>query len=130
MPHKLTHEQNRVAIVNSGITKIFNPCKYLMVTIQHFRKTLNDSVPVLFITSFIVQVLLIQCFYWIQSFCLTIQCIFCSDTGIVFQVFRSHITTTTCQSINIGQCHLCLSIGSERPITVIDIEGYPEPISP
>ncbi len=28
------------------------------------------------------------------------------------------------------QHHLCLSIESERPITIIDIEGYPEPISP
>ncbi len=33
MPHELTHEQNRVAIVNSIVTKIFNPCKYWTVTI-------------------------------------------------------------------------------------------------
>jgi hypothetical protein len=36
MPLELTNEQNRVAIVNSVITKIFNPCKYGMVTIQPF----------------------------------------------------------------------------------------------
>jgi hypothetical protein len=36
MPHELTHEQNRVAIVKSVITKIFNPSKYWMVTIQPF----------------------------------------------------------------------------------------------
>jgi hypothetical protein len=33
MPHELTHEQNRIAIVNSVITKIFNPCKHWTVTI-------------------------------------------------------------------------------------------------
>jgi hypothetical protein len=28
------------------------------------------------------------------------------------------------------QRHLCLSIGSESPVTINDIEGYPELISP
>ncbi len=51
MPHEITHGQNRVAVVNSVITKIFNPCKYWTVTIQPFVKTLNPSVSVLFVTS-------------------------------------------------------------------------------
>jgi hypothetical protein len=34
------------------MAKIFNPCKYWIVTIQPFVKTLNYSVPVLFIASF------------------------------------------------------------------------------
>jgi hypothetical protein len=59
MPHELTHRQNTVAIVNSVITKIFNPCKYWLVTIQRFCKTLNHSVPVLSIASFIVRLLFI-----------------------------------------------------------------------
>jgi hypothetical protein len=36
MSHELTHEQNRVAIVDSLITKILNPYKYWMVTIKPF----------------------------------------------------------------------------------------------
>ncbi len=37
MPHEQTHEQNRVAIVNSVITKIFNPCTYWMIKFQPFH---------------------------------------------------------------------------------------------
>jgi hypothetical protein len=76
MPHELTHEQNRVAVVNSVITKILN----LELQSRYFDP----------ITPY---------------------------------------TTTIQQSINIVQRHLCLSIGSQRPITV-DIEGFPGPISP
>ncbi len=38
MPHKLTYRQNRFAIVSSVILKVFNPCKYLTITIQPFVK--------------------------------------------------------------------------------------------
>jgi hypothetical protein len=137
MPHELTHEQNRVAIVNAVITKICNPCKYWTVTIQPFRETQNHSVPMLFSVSLLFDFCLsvffcsIQCFCWILQ-CSIMQCIFYSDTGIVFQVFRSHITTTIRHSINIiHQTAPSLSwYRRERPITIIDIEGYPEPTSP
>jgi hypothetical protein len=65
MPHELTHEQNRVAVVNSVITKILN----LELQSRYFDP----------ITPY---------------------------------------TTTIQQSINIIQRHLCLSIGSQRPIKV------------
>jgi hypothetical protein len=38
MPYELPHEPNRVAIVNSVITKIFNPSEYWTVTVQHFLR--------------------------------------------------------------------------------------------
>ncbi len=44
---------------NCPFTKIFNTCNYRMVMIQPFCKTLNHSVPVLFIASFIVLLLFI-----------------------------------------------------------------------
>jgi hypothetical protein len=117
MPHELTHEQNRVATVSSIIPKIFNPSKYWAVTIQPFWKTLFCSVPVLFIASFYFSTF-IQCFcsIWCSLFdamllfisvllisVWIIQCIFCSDRGNVFKVFRSRFTTTNKQSINIIQ---------------------------
>ncbi len=95
MPHELTHEQNRVAIVNSVITKIFNPFKYLTVTIQPFRKTLNHSAPVLFIVSFIIKLLFVLfSFVWFRAFVRLFSVwlfsvFFCSDSGIAFQVIWS-----------------------------------------
>jgi hypothetical protein len=65
MPHELTHRQNRVAIVNSVMAKIFNPCKYWIVTIQPFVKTLNYSVPVLFIAIFYCLTL-VRSFYIVR----------------------------------------------------------------
>ncbi len=95
MPLGLTHEQNRVAIVNSVITKIFNPFKYSTVTIQPFRKTLNHSVPVLLIVSFIIQLLFVLfSFVWFRALVRLFSVwlfsvFFCSDTGIAFQVIWS-----------------------------------------
>ncbi len=139
MPHELTSEQNQVAIVNSIIRKIFNPCKYWAVTIKPFRKHSNHSVTVLFVASFYFLTFGHSLLCANQCFCsnvqcLITQCIFCSDTGIVFQVFQSCYshTTTNQQSINI--IHQTVPFLSyyrkQSPVTTIDIEGYLEPISP
>jgi hypothetical protein len=140
MPHELTHEQNRVVIVKSVITKIFNPSKYWMVTIQPFWKTLFCSVPVLFIASLIVivpfsvlfnSVLYVRFGAFVRWLYYSVYFLFwywkCIP-GILIPLYNHH------QAVNktsySRQCHLCLSIGIERPIIIIDIEGYPEPVSP
>jgi hypothetical protein len=66
------------------ITKILNPCKNWTVPIQPFQKTLNHSVPVLFIASSYCLTFVHSVLFSIQYCCLIIQCIFCSDTEIVF----------------------------------------------
>jgi hypothetical protein len=78
-----------------------------MVTIQHFLK--NTQPFSAYVVS--VRLLLDFCSFsaFVQfcalvrfsAFCSITRCIFYSDTGIVFQVFRSHVTTTIRQSINI-----------------------------
>ncbi len=131
MPHELTHEQNRVAVVNSVITKILNLCKYWTVTIQPFHKTLNHSVPVLFNTSFIVWLLfvfplLFKSGLFVWSFSIRLYNVF---SVLILELHSWYFdpitpyTTTIQQSINIIQRHLCLSIGSQRPIKV-DIEDF------
>jgi hypothetical protein len=100
-------QANRVTVVSSIITKIFNPSKYWMVTIQPL---LNDT---LLISACINCQFLLFDLCSIQCFCLTrcflfelsafvsiqiIQCIFCSDTGNVVQVFQSHYITTPTSS--------------------------------
>jgi membrane-associated protease RseP (regulator of RpoE activity) len=96
MPHELTHGQNRVAIVNSVIKKIFNPCKYWGsgVMIQPFCKPISDPVSVLFIASYcttFVFVVQFSALFDNSVFDYSV-CLFCSDTGIVFQVFQSPTT--------------------------------------
>ncbi len=108
MPYELTHEQNRVAIVSSVITKIFNPCKYWTVTIQPFSKNPTINCLYCLLPVFLARLLFIQCFCSFQCICLIIQClitqsIFCSETEIVLQVFWSHITTTIRKFIDIIQ---------------------------
>jgi hypothetical protein len=58
MPHELTHKQNRVAIVNSEISKTFNLCKYWTVTFQPFENTQLFSAYVVH-CQFIVQPLFV-----------------------------------------------------------------------
>ncbi len=119
---------NRVGIVSSVITKIFNPSKYCTVTTQpllndtllisacivYCQFSLFDIVRLLFDSVFLFDsVLLFDSVFLSNSvllfdsvllFCiLIIQCIFSPDTGNVFQVFWSHFTTTNKQSINIIQ---------------------------
>ncbi len=103
----------RVAIVSSVITKIFYPSKYWTVTIQPL---LNDtfliSACIVYCQFLLLNFCLIQCFCLTQCFLFDsvllfsiqiIQCIFCSDTGNVFQVFQSGYTTSNKQSLNIIQ---------------------------
>jgi hypothetical protein len=106
-----------------------------------FLKTLNHSEPLLFMASFycltlvysvllLDSMLLFNSLIFVRLFSVRIsQCIFCSDTTYS-RYFEPINTTTNRQSINIIQCHLFLSIRRDRPITIIDVEGYPEPISP
>jgi hypothetical protein len=84
-------QANRVAIVNSVITKRFNPCKYWTIMIQPFHKTLKQFCVCLFIASLILWLLFsvvrfsvpligvlilelvffLNCFWWNRSsFCL------------------------------------------------------------
>jgi hypothetical protein len=74
--------------------------------------------------------LLIASFYcstlFMQCFCST-QCFVWLFSVKLFSVFS--VLTGSQQTSYSRQCHLCLSIGSERPITIIDIEGYTEQIS-
>ncbi len=100
---------------HSVITKIFNPRKYWIVTIQPFFGR-HSSIQWLYclLLVFIVQLFFIQYLCLIRCFCLIqcfvrlfsvqiIQCILSSDTGNVFQVFWSGYTRTNQQSINIIQ---------------------------
>jgi hypothetical protein len=117
MPHELAHKQDRVAIVNSVITKVFNTCKCWTVRIKPFLKNTQPFNACIVYCQFLVfdfclfysMLCLILCFVClILCFCLIvqsqiIQCIFCSDTGNVFQVFWSRYTTTNRLSINIIQ---------------------------
>jgi hypothetical protein len=106
MPCELTHRKSRVAIVDSVIAKIFNPCKYWTVTIQPFHKTLNLSVPVLFIASFYGSALVCSVFFCsIQCFCSIIQCIFLFSywNCIPGISIPTSYTTTITQLINIIQ---------------------------
>jgi hypothetical protein len=117
---------NRVAIVSSIITKIFNPCKHWTIMIQpsvFYVKliTYSDSLPVscyclsVVWLSFISVLFLFGCFWSIIQ-CLIIRLfsvVFCPDTGIVFQVYRS----TTIRQVNkhhtSDSAIFCLSVGSE-----------------
>ncbi len=135
---------NRRAIVSSVITKIFNPCKILDG---------HDSTFCLHIhcisTCFIhCQSLLFNCclificsaLLLFASLCSTIQSLinrlfsvfFCSDSGIVFQVFNPHnnnhlAVNKHCTS---DSAIFCLSIGSESLLPSYTLVEYPEPISP
>jgi hypothetical protein len=104
MPRELTHEQNRVAIVDSLILKIFNRSKYYMVTIQPFLKTLICSVPALFIVSFYCLTLVHSVLLFDSVLCSIVQCLNYSVCFLFwhrkyFQVFQSRYTNR--QSINI-----------------------------
>ncbi len=126
-------QANRVAIVSSVITKIFNPSKYWTVTIQLlFERHSFDQWLYCLLLVFIVRfsalfdlVLLFQCSnYSVYVLSWSWKCI----PGISIPLYTNH------QAINkhhtADSVIFCLGIGNERPITIIDIEGYLEPISP
>jgi hypothetical protein len=81
-------QSNMVAIVSSIITKIFNPRKYWMVTIQPFIKTLRNSVSVLFIASLLFDFCSI-CFLLFDSVLCLIQCSIsqCSIVQCIFLIW-------------------------------------------
>ncbi len=112
-------QANRVAIVSSVITRIFNPSKYWTVTIQLLLyDTLLFSACIVYRQFLLFDFCLLQCFcsiqcfipcsafIWFNSF---VQCsnysvyIFCPDPENVFQVIQSCYTPTIKQSINIIQ---------------------------
>ncbi len=84
MPHELTHKQNRVAIVHSAITKILNPSKYWMVTIQPFLKDTH-----LFSASIVYCQFLLLNFYLFSALIDSVLCsiIQCSNYSVYF-LFR------------------------------------------
>ncbi len=95
-------QANRVAIVSSVFTKIFNPSKHWTVTIQLLlNDTLLINACIDYCQFLLFDFCLLQCFCLVQCF---IQCsafvrldtlfsvriiqyIFCPDPGNVFQVF-------------------------------------------
>jgi hypothetical protein len=116
---------NRVEIVSSVITTYLTLAKHRTVTIQptdlFMRSASLIRIRCQFICCFL-SVLFVPRFdsillCWI-CFCSTIQCsitwsfsvIFCTDTGIVFQVFdpQNYISTTIWQVNKHHLCHLCL----------------------
>jgi hypothetical protein len=88
---------NRVAIVSLVITKIFNPSKYWTVTTQpsvicsvfihiHYQFSVI-VISCVTLICFCLAFIRITLFDYSVFDYLFIQCIFCPDTGIVFQVF-------------------------------------------
>ncbi len=131
-------QANRVAIVSTIITKDIYPWQVLD---SHNSTCFETTVPCIVIASFycstfaLFSVYAIEClFVWFSSFvqCSNYSVYFLSwswkcipDILISFynnqQAINKHHTTDS--------TIFSLSIGSERPITIIDIEGYPEPVS-
>jgi hypothetical protein len=103
----LNIQANRVAIVSSVITKIFNPSKYRTVTIQLRLNKTSWSVLSMFIASFYrstfvcLSVFLDSVLYSMLLFDSVllfsipiIQCIFCPEPENVLQVSQSRYTPT------------------------------------
>ncbi len=133
-------QANRVAIVNSAITKIFNPCKHWTVKIQHsvlyvqWISVYSYSLPVFHCLSVVwfsfVSVLL--CLNnFVRLFCVRLffftHCIFLFLYWNCIPGISISITTTIWQ-VNKHQTSdsaiFCLSIGSKSQLPSQTLMGY------
>jgi hypothetical protein len=140
---------NRVAIVSSEITKIFNTSKYWMVIIQFLERHSFF---------FLISACMVCCQFYCSTFVwfsalFVFKCFICFSAFVQFGSFVQYSNYSVCflswswkcipgiliplytsqQAVNKhltpDSAIFCLSIGSERPIMIMDIEGYPEPIT-
>ncbi len=135
---------NRVAIVSFVITKIFTLASIGQSQFNFFWMTLFWSVLVLFITSFSCSI-----FVQFHAFVVLFDSVLFVRFGSLVQYsnYSEYFLSWPCkcipgisiplytnqQAVNKHTADItifCFSILSERPITIIDKEGYLEPISP